>query len=357
LSRITPGIVLVVFFALVIGLAGAYAMKRLLSVPPPQVQVKVEPKPEILPVAAMDLPRNRVITTGDFMQVAFLPADRQRLPAVVLNNGNQMLGRMLREPVKIGEGFPPSIFYGEGTEPTAAERVKPGYRAVTVAITADGALAGQAVPGSLVDVVFRARPDKVQDIPEMTTVLVQNAEILALGDNATPGLRGGLALDKDDKLNDVMLEVKPEQARELKMAEGRGDLSLVLRSTDDPAAGSLAGPLTLRELLNVPPRAEPFVVEIYRAGRRQTLTFDGDLVAKEEFGGVDHKTDLPPKSTTPPPMPEEPSPNDPPTKPKPSDKPSSKKPSPNDSSLDDPLLDNSAAERLDSNANVSVLIP
>ncbi len=298
-------------------------MKRLLTVTPPPVQVKVEPRPEILPVAAFDLPLNRILTAGDFMLVPFTPVQRQLLPPEVLNNGNQLLGRMLQRPMKKGEAFPPAIFYAEGTEPTAAARVKAGYRAVTVPITLDGALAGQAVPGSLVDVVFRANTDKAQDIPEMTTVLAQNVEILAIGDNASPGLRGGLA--KDAKPTDVTLEVLPAQARELKMVEGRGDLSLVLRSADDPAAASLAGPSTLRELLNVPPKPEPFVSEIYRNGRRQTLTFDGVMVAKEVFGGVDHKTDDPAKPA-PAPMPDEPEPPKPSLQKPPVDKPSSSKP-------------------------------
>jgi pilus assembly protein CpaB len=292
---------LIAFFAIVIGLGGAYAARRLLQQQqPPPVVAKVEPKPpapEIIPLAAADLPIGRVITTGDMLSYPFSPEGRNRLPSVVLNNSQQIIGRMLRVKVPKGDAFQPDSFYPEGMEPTAAERVRPGRRAVTITVAVDGALAGQAVPGSIVDVLFRSTPKPAEDIPETTKVLADRVSILAIGDNATPGLRGGLA--KDAKTSEVTLDVSPEQARNLSIAEGRGNFSLVLRNAEDESKGQLAGVTTLRELLDVPPKPEPFITDIYRSGKRTTLYFRNARVEKEVSGGNDFNTPRIPAPSSP----------------------------------------------------------
>jgi hypothetical protein len=102
------------------------------------------------------------------------------------------------------------------------------------------------------------------------------------------------------------LAVTPQQAQELRVVEGHGDLSLSLRSDQENVAGVAPAPLTLAELLHIPPKLkepEPFIAEIYRAGKRQTLVFAGTQVAKEDFGGLDIGKPKPPPAPAPAPSP------------------------------------------------------
>ena len=204
------------------------------------------------------------------MLVPFTPAQRQQLPPAVLNNGTQLLGRMLRQPMKRGEAFPPEIFYPKGYRADcgggAQSRLSCSHRT-----DRDGWRVGRSGCSGLISGCRLPRPYRQnQDIPEVTTVLAQMFEILAIGDNASPGLRGGMGGRMPSRL------MSPWRSDRSKPANSRWskawDLSLVLR-IPTIRRRILAGPSTLRELLNVPPKVEPFVSEIYRAGRMS----DADL--------------------------------------------------------------------------------
>jgi Flp pilus assembly protein CpaB len=285
---------LIALFAILFGLAGAYFVKRALSQKPAPVPVVKEVRVNV-PLAAFDMPVGRTVSDGDFYVVSFSQAQlqKQAYPPNVLGDGRQLIGRTLRQPINAGRPFVTGCFFPDGTGPDLTERLKPGFRAVTISIHGAAAIAAQATPGGKVDVIFRASADDKRYIPELTTVLVRNAEILALGSNSCVGLRGGLST-KDDA-SPVTLAVTAVQANELKTVEGHGELSLVLRQEDDSAPAHDGEPITLRELLNLPPpppKYEPFVAEIYRGGTRQTLRFEKARVAKEDFGGINFRPPL-----------------------------------------------------------------
>ncbi|MBO8127963.1 MAG: Flp pilus assembly protein CpaB [Peptococcaceae bacterium] len=98
--------------------------------------------------------------------------------------------------------------------------IKPGQRAVTVAINEVSGLAGLCLPGDRVDVAVT--------YDDKTSVIIQNALILAINQN----------LQKHDKtdtsqLRTATLAVTPEQAQELILASERGSIRLMLRSPVD----------------------------------------------------------------------------------------------------------------------------
>ncbi|HEX4150097.1 MAG TPA: Flp pilus assembly protein CpaB [Pirellulales bacterium] len=311
MPKLSPGILLIAFFAILMGLAAAYVVKRQLAREPVKTQVVVE-RPQLIPLASMDIPVGRTVTIGDLMLVPITAQQwlARHLPREVLNNPQQVLGRILKVPIAKGEAFTPDSFYPDGMSPALATRLEPGFRAVTVSVSRIEALDGQAVPGSLVDVLFRTTPVPKEEIPETTTVLLKDIKVLAIGTNSTPGLHGGI--EPKATKTAVTLAVSAEQAARLLVVEGHGELSLALRPADDAMAAA-EGSLTLRDVLNLPPPAPklvPFVAEIYRGGRRQTVVFAGTQVAEESFGGLDV---LPPKPKEPSPTPEP----EPPTEPEP----------------------------------------
>jgi len=192
----------------------------------------------------------------------------------MLADGKQIVGRTLKKQLKKGDPFEPDSFYPEGTGPDIAELIKPGLRAVTVNVLGASAFPAQATPGSVVDVIFRAKANPEQRIPEVTRTLMERVGILAIGNNSTPGISGGI--DPKSESQAVTLAVSPHQATILKVAEGHGDLTLALRGNADNEVDAINPDLTLSQLLRIPPEQPPpapFVAEIYRRGQRQTLTF------------------------------------------------------------------------------------
>jgi pilus assembly protein CpaB len=271
---------IVAIFAVLFGLVGAYAVRRYLE--PPAAPAAAPEQPVTVPLASIDLNPGRPLRLGDIVLVPMLAKERRErgLPDDVMSNPSQIIGRILRSPMKKGEPFQPANLYPEGSGPSLAERLKPGQRAVTISIAGTGVVDGLAMPGSIVDVLFRTAADAQNGVSETTVTLLEGVEILAVGDNWVPGAQNrGVR-------GTVTLAVSPTQASALKIAEGRGEFSLSMRSPDDGTLAGSARAVTLDGLLNLPRREKPFTTDIYRGGSRQTLTFERGNVVKESFGGL-----------------------------------------------------------------------
>jgi len=276
-SRITPGTLIIGIFAILFGLVGAYAVRQYLQSP---VEEPVAQESIRVPLASTDLDPGRELTLGDIMLVSMTEQQvkERELPIEYMSNPQQIIGRILREPIAKGEAFVTSKLYAEGTGPKITDRLKPGLRAVTVVVEGTGLVSGLVEAGQMADVLFRTEADAREEIPEKTVTLLENVEVLAVGQNTEPGRKN----QGDPKT--VTLAVTPVQASALKVAEGRGSFSLALRTAQD--VGELAtqpGPATLERLISFDRPAE-FTTEIFRAGHRETMTFEGErLVRKETF--------------------------------------------------------------------------
>lgn len=113
------------------------------------------------------------------------------------------------------------------------ERLPVGMRAVTVPVDPSGLVDGFAVPGTMVDVLFRLSTlDGRDDFAETTFTILENVQVMAVAQSTEPVL-AALQDGDDRKMARVTLAVTPEQATKLKVVEGRGDLSLALRSVDE----------------------------------------------------------------------------------------------------------------------------
>lgn len=276
MTRITPGTVIVGIFAILFGLVGAYAVQSYLN-PPEQPQEEPPAVARVqVPLASINLEPGRPLTLGDVAIFSLTPEQvkQRELPGQYMTNPQQIIGRILREPLEKGTAFTTTQFYPEGTGPSVSERLQPGLRAVTVPVNGTGILNGLASAGMRVDVLFRTFAVEAKNVPATTVTLLEDVEVLAVGNNAIPGAR------VEGEIDAVTLAVSPTQANALKIAEGRGDFSLSLRSDSDDAHAADNGPQDLHTLLGIPPKQKPFTTEIWRGNRLQSVTFEDDKFAE-----------------------------------------------------------------------------
>ncbi|MBI3465026.1 MAG: Flp pilus assembly protein CpaB [Planctomycetes bacterium] len=269
MRRITPATVTVgVLFAFV-ALVGAYVVKAgLRSKPVPMVNNVM--------VAVADIPAETVLTASDVGRVT-LP--QSMVPPSTIMERAGLVGRRLREPMKALQPFTGNLFYPPGGGPTLSNRLKPGFRAVTIeATSASAGLGGLARPSDIVDVLLTVNPDSQSPVKTRTTLtLLQGVEVLAVDTNVD---RVSAKLDQSNGIQTVTLSVTPDDANLLVLAKQQGQLQLALRNPEEGAPKEMPKRATLHELLGIPlppnpaTPPKPFVSEIYRSGDRQELQFD-----------------------------------------------------------------------------------
>lgn len=273
-ETLTVGII-----AVVAGLAAAYGVRAYLN-----QEVEVPPKPkrpaplQVL-LAATDLPADRVLDGHDIVQV---PMSRQRFnrrfkqlnPEQVILNASGIISRCLKKPVKRGQPFLTSDFYLDGTGPSVANMLKPGFRAIRVQVPGTRQAGVQA--GMNVDVMFRAdaRPAKAGQlaIPEMTLTLLRHIQVLVAELPSPP-----TATMARQKLL-YTLAVPEASADMFGIIEGRGDVWLVPTPPTGAASGGIevGNAETLAQLLGIKPRQgppAPFQTDIYRRGHLHVNRF------------------------------------------------------------------------------------
>ena len=276
MKALSPGTLILAIFAVLFGLVGAYAVKRhLREQPEPPEPARV--RPQTIPLAGVDLVPGRTITLGDVALARMTPDEikNRNLPAGFMTHPSQVIGRTLREPVSRGSAFQISSFYPEGLGPNLADRLAPGYRAVTIPVEDEAAEAGLISPGARVDVLFRTQADARQHLPETTVTLLESVEVLAVGHQTFQGARSTVHRTSNRRRDvTVTLAVTPKQANALKVVQGRGAISLALRGQEDTELAENPTPQTLAGLLGLPKPEKPFATQIYRRGSLTTMVFE-----------------------------------------------------------------------------------
>ena len=271
MQQMSPGTMILGIFAVLFGLIGAYAAKQYfqeMTVEPVAQEKPVTPTFNV-PVAVVDLPAGRTITQTD-VAVTKLTAKQiaeYKYPNSWIEKSSQIVGRTLREPVKVWTPFEPKALYPEGLGPSLSERLAPGQRAVTLPFMGSAAEAGLINPGAVVDVLFRATGDGKKIPADATMTLLRKVQVLAVGQAMLEGASKGTA-------KTVTLAVSDIQAQALKAAEDRGVFSLALRNDKDDLPTPQTSPIILHELLGIKEPEKPFTTQVYRHGQLTTVTFD-----------------------------------------------------------------------------------
>jgi Flp pilus assembly protein CpaB len=251
--------------------------------PAPVAAVAEKPKEQkfIVPLSVVDLPAGRTVVLTDIISVPMTQEEitKAKFPLMVMDKVSQITGRMLKEAHKRGRPFEPSDFYPAGMGPNVADMLLPGERAYTVNLDHDGLNGSFIMPGTIVDVIYRSKPDPKADIPDATVTLLSHVRVLATGLNTLPGTSPKKEKNEEpETVTTVTLAVDQEQARALKVVEGRGTMTLVLRNAKDEELAKKGGPTTLQGMLGMKEPSVPLVTEMYKRGRRTTMTWaEGSL--------------------------------------------------------------------------------
>lgn len=278
MAKISPGTMTAAIFAILVGLAGAYTVRHYLH----QEVVEAEPEappaetPIMVPIASRDLVVGQEITLDDIVLNTFTReqfAKTKFAGMMFMPNTDQIIGRSVKVAMKAGAVFVPDSLFPASMGPGIAEMLKPGFRAVTVPIENIGAVQGFARAGSFVDVLFRA---VIRDeMPEVTVTLIEGVEVLALGQTVVQGAIAKTDNSKKEQ-GSVTLAVTPEQAKALKVAENRGELSLTLRNPEEVVGlqpvSTASRSMTLEEVLGIPYQRRS-TMEIYRGGQKEVVKF------------------------------------------------------------------------------------
>ena len=265
------------------GLAGVY-LRSGEKTPAPAEAPPAAPKKYPLLLAAADFGEGREIKESDFYMTSVSKEERDRLIGSKSSFAvsTQLVGRVLKTPVKMGEPFFLDCVYMEGTGPTPADLLTDGMRAVTVSVNLVGGLRGFVAPSTWVDVMFRRRAGS--DAPESTRAarthtIFSGVRVLAIQDSLYPATllprdaRGAAATNFE-----VTLELTPQQCEVLKSVEDRGELSLNMLPTlaDRQNAGEVPDAALMKILLGVEdppvaPAAPPPSVRIIRGGAATSI--------------------------------------------------------------------------------------
>ncbi len=319
MARISTGTMTVGIFAVLFGLAGAYALRAALTGPAPLPPAA--PRTVPVPLASVGIPAGRQITMSDLAMVPMTGEDmksrKYNLEAVMLDS-SQIIGRIAQAEIKQGEPILTTALYPQGTGPKLSDKLKPGMRAVTIPIDNLSAVGGTTVEGCFVDVIFRskkrdAEPARgVMEIPSTTVTLLENVEVISVGRVADAGPSSNDVVDirsrgpqaatpkgfgsnyQNSTVVSVTIAVSPDQANVVKAVLGQGDMSLSLRSAPAGKAADAQGSTkdavtpnkyTLEGILGVkyPTIASMDRIEIFRgSSARQSMSFADDKLVKDE---------------------------------------------------------------------------
>lgn len=211
----------------------------------------VPPRTLAVVVARQDLAKGEVVDART-MAVRDIPEEFVSSSAVRPDRFESVAGLRLAAGLRGGEQLLASAIVG-GDHTSFSQRVKPGIRALTIAVDEVNSISGMLQPGDRIDLLFSARLPERDGArgqgAETTVPLFQGLLVLATGRQVRAGVdeRGA-----QRSYSTVTVEVEPEQAQRLVVAQRTGKLTAVLRNPDDPARMARRA-MDLRQLLGVAP--------------------------------------------------------------------------------------------------------
>ena len=188
-------------------------------------------------VAKVDIPvGSRIIP--EQLTVAQFPADVT--PEGALSRiDEKLIGRVVVASISPRDPVTEAKLAPIGAAGGLSSMIPEGYRAMTVAVNDVVGVSGFIMPGTLVDIVVVITPPKGTGTEEMISkIVLQNIKVLASGQNIDKP-KNDREVERAAKA--VTLQVTPEQAEKLALAQSEGKLQLVMRNSVDQADEQTAG--------------------------------------------------------------------------------------------------------------------
>jgi pilus assembly protein CpaB len=201
-----------------------------------QAGVQREVAPIVAPTLQVLVARN-AIHTGQIVKPDDLRwqswPEGSMAPTYIIEGKRPMsdfVGAVARGSIAPGEPITEGKLVLAGTRGFMAAVLLPGTRAVSVPITATSAVSGFIYAGDRVDVLLtHVLSGEKSGQHTATETILRNARVIAMDQRLdfSPG-------DKPDVGKTATLELTPKQSEIVTLAVKMGDLSLVLRSLQDP---------------------------------------------------------------------------------------------------------------------------
>lgn len=192
-----------------------------------------EPKSDFIEVAAADLPEGLLLRDGDLEWKA---VPRHSAPSHAIVKGSEskdLHGAMLRHAIKKNTPITADDVIAANDPGFLAAILKPGMRAVSVAVDAVSGNAGLIQPGDYVDLLLTQQLDREnvgRDMSITSETVVQRVRVLAVGSELQRPKDGPTQFEMHNDARTVTLEVTAHRAEVIAVAAKLGSLSLALRS-------------------------------------------------------------------------------------------------------------------------------
>jgi len=222
-------------------------------------------------VARRDLDRGELVAPEN-MALREVPAEFLPGSAIRPERFEQFVGARLEQPMRSGEPLLMGAIRGADAG-SFSSRIRQGIRAMSILVDEVNSVSGMLQPGDRIDLLFSVRPPVAAGQPpaqEVTATLMQDLAVLATGRQVRASTDEGGATRH---FTAITVEVSPEQAQQLIVAQRTGKLTAMLRHPDDrQPLGARA--LDLNALLGIarpelpaPARASAPGPELYVGGR------------------------------------------------------------------------------------------
>ncbi len=228
--------IIVLGIAVVAAGAAAFMVRSMLGGGTPSVEAKPSAPPmamsEVL-VASTNLQPGQALTVD---QVRWEKWPTTSVDASFITHGNvpsedeAVKGNVVRAPILAGQPIVSSALVKGDAAGFMAATMTPGMRAVSIMISAESGAGGFVLPNDRVDIIltrkFDGSPPRV-----LSKTVLSNLRVLAVDQTSTQ--------QKDTKSvvgKTATVEVTPEQALVITMAQSAGQLSLALRPLGDNTA-------------------------------------------------------------------------------------------------------------------------
>ncbi len=274
--------------ALVFGALAVYGTSGYISERLEVEKARLQPQRQMaeVVVAKRDLERGERIGPEN-MAVRSVPIEYLPGSAIRPERFEQHAGARLALPMRSGEPLLATALIGADTG-AFSTRIRQGIRAMSISVDEVNSVSGMLQPGDRIDLLFSVRPPLLAGVSapsEVTTTLMQDLAVLATGRQVRPGSDEA---GPGRHFTTITVEVTPEQAQKLIVAQRAGKLTAMLRHPDDRQAvgqrlhdlKSLLG-MAPDETPVAAPRAGPLGPELIVGGRGplQAALGVGDVAA------------------------------------------------------------------------------
>jgi pilus assembly protein CpaB len=257
-----PGTLLVLLTALLVGGVAAYFAHVIIANAPHGINTPIS----TIVVVATPLEYGSTLTDENLTEVPWasssIPEGSFTSKADLLKDGE----RAALSSMEKNEPVIRSRITGPNQPASLAALVEPGMRAIAVRVDEVRGVAGFVRKGDRVDVILTRSDSRNEPGSSFADVLLQNVKVLAIGQTSNE------RQDHATVVKTVTVEVTTQQAQKLVLAEGVGNLALVLRQAGagdlEPARRISVADLGQGEFASAASLAKPVVAPTPKRAER-----------------------------------------------------------------------------------------